>query len=79
MEDSKDIIEFLILYFQMRNTHKWGFVGYKQFKCLITYITGIKSVDILRCLFENMVKEGWFIKRKIGSKTDYKFNYNQLA
>jgi len=76
MEDSNDIIEFLILYLQSRNCHLWGYVGYKNFKSLITYITGIKNVDILRSIFEKMVKENWFIKRKISSKTDYKFIYN---
>jgi len=76
MEDSKEIIDFLFLYMQMRNCHRWGWVGYKQFKCLITYITGIRQVDVLRSIFEKMVKEGYFIKRKINSKTDYKFIFN---
>ena len=76
MEDSKEIIDFLFLYMQMRNCHRWGFIGYKSFKSLITYITGIKQVDVLRNIFEKMVKENYFIKRKINSKTDYKFVFN---
>ena len=76
MEDSNDIIDFLFLYMQMRNCHRWGFCGYKCFKSLITYITGIRQVDVLRSIFEKMVKENYFEKRKISSKTDYRFVFN---
>ena len=73
METQNDLIEFLILYFQYRNIHHWGFVGYKNIKALMTYITGIKDVDTLRIIFEKLVKLGRFEKRKIKSCTDYRF------
>jgi hypothetical protein len=68
--------DFLILYFQSRNCHHWGFVGYKVYRTLITYITAIKDIGNIRMIFEKMVKDGYFEKRKINSKTDYKFLYN---
>ena len=76
METQNDLIEFLILYFQYRNIHHWGFVGYKNIKALMTYITGIKDVDTLRVIFEKLVKLGRFEKRKIKSCTDYRFIFN---
>lgn len=78
MKDKKDneLIEFVILYFQMRNVHLWGYVGYKNFKVLITYITKIKDIDQLRHLFEKIMSLGFFEKRKINSKTDYRFIFN---
>tara|TARA_R110000823_G_scaffold127639_2_gene255056 strand:+ start:2241 stop:2492 length:252 start_codon:yes stop_codon:yes gene_type:complete len=79
METAQEIIDFLILYFQSRNIQNWNFVGYKQIKSLITYITGIKDVEQLRNLFEKMIKIGWFVKRRTGSKTDYKFVYSLEA
>jgi hypothetical protein len=76
MESQQELIDFLLLYFQMRNIHKWEWVGYKNIKALMTYITGIKDVETLRIIFEKMVKMGRFEKRKIKSCTDYKFVFN---
>ena len=76
METQNDLIEFLILYFQYRNIHHWGFVGYKNIKALMTHITGIRDVDTLRIIFEKLVKLGRFEKRKIKSCTDYRFIFN---
>jgi len=78
MKDKKDneLIEFIILYFQCRNVHLWNWAGYKNFKVLITYITKIKDIDQLRYLFEKIMSLGFFEKRKINSKTDYRFLFN---
>jgi|TARA_R110000824_G_scaffold16003_2_gene66841 hypothetical protein len=72
----KELAEFIILYFQSRNLQNWFWVGYKNFKVLITYITGIRDVDTLRMIFEKMVNLGHFKKRKIYSKTEYLFLFN---
>jgi hypothetical protein len=74
--NTDELVNFLILYLQSRNCHQWEFVGYKQFKSLFTYITGIKDVDLLRTLFEKILKKGYFEKRRIGSKTDYRFIFS---
>ena len=76
MESIEQIISFLVLYFQSRNIHQFGFVGYKIYKNLITYITGLRDVSNLRTIFEKMVKIGWFTKRRTGSKTDYQFVFD---
>lgn len=76
METTEEIIDFLILYLQSRNVHLWGWVGYKNFKAVFTYVTGIRNVDILRSIFEKMIKQGYFEKRKIKSKTDYRFVFS---
>ena len=76
METSDELIDFLILYLQSRNSHLWGFCGYKVYKSVFTYILGIKDVDLLRTLFERMLKSGYFEKRKIASKTDYRFVFS---
>ena len=75
-QTQQEMCEFLILYFQSRNCHHWGFVGYKQFRALIIYITGIRDIGEIRNLFERIAKMGFIKKRKINSKTDYKFLYN---
>ncbi len=77
MNTLAELIEFLILYFQMRNIHNWGYVPYKSVKSLMTYITGIKETESLRNIFESMVKAGHFIKRKVRSCTDYQFVFTQ--
>ncbi|CAI8391652.1 MAG: Uncharacterised protein [Owenweeksia sp. TMED14] len=79
MKDKKDnaeLVEFIILYFQMRNVHLWGWANYKNFKVLMSYITKIKDIDQLRHLFEKIMSLGFFEKRKINSKTDYRFLFN---
>jgi len=76
MNTDGELVDFLILYLQSRNCHLWGFCGYKVFKAVFIYISGIRDVDLLRTLFERMFKSGHFEKRKIGSKTDYKFLFN---
>lgn len=75
-ESQDDMCNFLILYFQSRNCHHWNYVGYKQFRALMVYITGIKDIGEIRNLFEKMVKMGYFKKRKISGKTDYRFLYH---
>ena len=72
----EETCEFLILYLQSRNCHLWGYVGYKVFRTLITYITGIKDIGYIRTIFEKLVKNEYFEKRKINGKTDYRFIYN---
>ena len=79
MESTDELISFLALYFQSRNAHNFGFVGYKVWKSIINYITGIKGVGAVRIIFEKMVKLGWFIKRRTGTKTDYKFVFDNVA
>jgi len=74
--DTDELIDFLILYLQSRNCHLWGWCGYKCYKSVFTYITGLKDVDVLRGIFEKLLKSGYFEKRKIGSKTDYRFIFS---
>ena len=74
-----DNLEFLVLYLQSRNcqnivSRKW--VGYKVFKVLISYISGVKDIDTLRAIFEKLMQLGYFEKRKIKSKTEYRFIFN---
>lgn len=73
METLDEIVEFLILYFKYRNIANWQWVGYKNIKALMVYITNIKDTDTLRQIFDRIVKQGHFEKRKINSNTDYKF------
>ena len=72
-------LEFLVLYLQSRNSQNWGWVGYKIYKVLISYISGIKDIDILRGIFEKLMQMGYFEKRKIKSKTEYRFIFNPHA
>ena len=74
--NTDELLDFLILYFCSRNVHNWNWVGYKTFKALMTHITGIREVDQLRAIFEKLMKAGWFEKRRISTKTDYRFIYN---
>ena len=76
METTDEILQFLVLYLQSRNAHNFGYVGYKVFKNLIVYITGVRDVGVIRIIFEKLVKQGWFLKRRTYSKTDYLFVYD---
>lgn len=71
-----ETVDFIITYLQSRNVQNWKWVGYKQFKALISYITDIKDIDSLRTIFEKILNLGYFVKRKIYSKTEYKFVFN---
>ena len=54
-----DNLEFLVLYLQSRNCQNpWKWVGYKVFKVLISYISGVKDIDTLRAIFEKLMKLG---------------------
>ena len=72
-------LDFLILYLQSRNSQNWQWVGYKVFKVLISYISGVKDIDTLRGIFEKLMSLGYFEKRKIKSKTEYRFIFNPHA
>ena len=72
-------LEFLVLYLQSRNSQNWQWVGYKVFKVLISYISGVKDIDSLRGIFEKLMSLGYFEKRKIKSKTEYRFIFNPYA
>ena len=72
----EELIEFIVTCLQSRNVQNWNWVGYKQFKALIMYITAIKDIDMLRTIFEKILTLGYFVKRKIYSKTEYKFVFN---
>jgi len=74
-KELRELADFIILYFQSRNLQNWEWVGYKNFKVLMSYISGIKDVDTLRMIFEKMVNLGHFKKRKIYSKTEYLFMF----
>lgn len=65
--------DFVILYLQARNCQNWNWVGYKNFKALISHILNIKDVNTLRTIFERIVSLGTIEKRKIGSSTEYRF------
>jgi len=71
-----ETLEFIINYLQSRNVQNWSWVGYKQFKAIISYITEIKDIDTLRTIFEKILNLGYFVKRKIYSKTEYKFVFS---
>jgi hypothetical protein len=72
-------LEFLVLYLQSRNSQNWGWVGYKIYKVLISYISGVKDIDTLRAIFEKLMSLGYFEKRKIKSKTEYRFIFSPHA
>ena len=54
MKQPNEMCEFLILYFQSRNCHHWEYVGYKQFRALMVYITGIRDIGEIRNLFDGL-------------------------
>ena len=74
-----ETLDFVITYLQSRNVQKWEWVGYKQFKAIISYITGLKDIDTLRNIFEKILSLGYFVKRKIYSKTEYKFEFTPIT
>jgi len=70
-------VNFLILYMQARGCEKWQYVGYKVWAKIIRYATGKSDSDDIRKVWQSIVATGRFTKRKIGSKTEYKFSYNE--
>jgi len=70
-----DEVSFLILYFQARSCERWGNVGYKCWAKVIKFATGKSDSDDIRKVWQSLYATGHFKKRKIGTKTEYKFTY----
>ena len=71
-----DLTGFLILYFQVRHVSKWGYVGYKVYSKLISHCTGIRDSERLRFIWSSILKSNHIVKRKIKTRTEYRFFYN---
>jgi IS1 family transposase len=69
-----DTTQFLVLYFQARNCQNWQWVGYKVYAKLIRYASGKRDSDEIRTLWQAVYAMGYFEKRKMGTKTEYRFH-----
>ena len=72
----RDVTEFLYLYFQARNCQKWEWVSYKVYAKLIRHATGKTDTEVIRKMWQDVFALGVFEKRKIKSKTEYRFKYS---
>lgn len=71
-----DTTAFLHLYFQARGCQRWEWCGYKIWAKLIRYATGKRDTEEIRKMWQDLFALGVFEKRKIKSKTEYRFKYS---
>ena len=74
MRISKDLINLSIVYLQFRNSYNFGVQKFYIWKNLISYITGLTELKIIRIIFYKLLNKKIFQKIKIGRSTYYRYN-----
>ena len=76
MRISDELINISIVYLQFRNSFNFGNQKFNVWKNIISYITGITELKILRIIFYKLLNKKMFQKIKIGKSTYYRYNPN---
>mgnify|MGYP003676730649 CR=1 FL=1 len=74
MRISEELITITIVYLQYRNSFNFGNQKFIIWKNIISYITGITDLKILRIIFYKLINKKIFKKNKIGKSTYYIYN-----
>lgn len=74
MRISKELINISIVYLQFRNSFNFGLQKFIIWKNLISYITGISELKIIRIIFYKLLNKKIFQKFKKGKSTYYRYN-----
>lgn len=76
MRISDELINISIVYLQFRNSFNFGDQKFYIWKNIISYITGITELKILRIIFYKLLNKKIFQKIKKGKSTFYRYNPN---
>ena len=76
MRISDELINISIVYLQFRNSFNFGNQKFYIWKNIISYITGITELKILRIIFYKLLNKKIFQKIKKGKSTFYRYNPN---
>ena len=77
MRISDELINISIVYLQFRNSFNFGNQKFNVWKNIISYITGITELKVLRIIFYKLLNKKMFQKIKIGKSTYYRYNPNR--
>ena len=73
----QDLLRLTILYFDYRNLYHHGWIRYSTIRNIIRYITGLRTQNHLRVIFNNILNRELFETRRIKGKLFYRYNPHQ--
>ena len=76
MRISEELITITLVYLQYRNSFNFGKQKFIIWKNIISYITGITDLKILRIIFYKLINKKIFKKIKVSKSTYYIYNPN---
>ena len=79
-EERQQLIDLVILYLSYRNSITFGPQGYKFWRKMIIYITGLGDANLIRSVFNTLIQESVFQVEGRGKKyarVKYVFNPNE--
>tara|TARA_R110000772_G_scaffold60888_1_gene137296 strand:+ start:1726 stop:1995 length:270 start_codon:yes stop_codon:yes gene_type:complete len=74
MRISQELIDISIVYLQFRNSYNFGEQRFIIWKNIISYITGITELNIIRIIFYKLLNKKIFQKIKRCKSTYYVYN-----
>lgn len=74
MRISEELISITLVYLQYRNSFNFGKQKFIVWKNIISYITGISDLKILRIIFYKLINKKIFQKIKVSKSTFYLYN-----
>jgi hypothetical protein len=69
-----DIIKLTVLYLDYRNFYYHGWVRYSIIRNIIRHITGLRTQNHLRVIFNNLLNAELFESKRIKGKIFYRYN-----
>ena len=70
----KQLIDLVILTFKFENTFDQGYMKYRDWYKMIAIILNIDAHNIIRIIFNELLKDKIFEKRKVKRRIEYLFN-----
>ncbi len=75
----KQLIDLVVLSFKLDNVFNEGYIKYREWAKRISNITNIEAHNIIRIIFNELLKNKIFEKRKVNRRVEYLFNpYNKV-
>jgi len=69
-----DLLKLTVLYFNYRNFYHHGWVRYSVIRNIIRHITGLRTQNHLRVIFNNLLNKELFETKRISGRLFYRYN-----
>ena len=75
----KQLMDLVVLSFKLDNVFNEGYIKYREWAKRISNIINIDAHNIIRIIFNELLKNKIFEKRKVNRRVEYLFNpYNKV-